>query len=334
MQNYKLLVLTDHTNHSIENSIYTFVKAMRQHPRCAKVDVASRGNPANASFFDLQQSETLFVSTAEDDFDFHTDGRSLFKNQYLAKTSDYDLIWMRMPPPMTKEFVDFIEQAFANQFVINAPKAVYETGSKAFLLNFAELCPPMQICQTVEDIIAFKSQFPIVLKPFRDFGGRGIVKVDGDEVSLGQKQISFEEFSQQLKPDGNNYLGVKFLQNVSEGDKRIVVVNGKILGAALRLPPKDSWICNVSAGGSSSWAKVDEAEVKIVETINRTFSKMGIVMYGVDTLMGDEGRRVLSEINTTSIGGLPQIASLNKEPIVEEAVDLIWNYFLNNPKLH
>jgi len=330
MQKFKLLVLTDHTNHSTENSVYTFVKIMRQHPRCTQVDVASRGNPANASFFNLEQSETLTVSTVEEDFAFHTDGRSMYKNQHTVRTTDYDLIWMRMPPPLTENFVRFIENTFADQFVFNAPKAVYETGSKAFLLNFAALCPPMQICQTVEDIIAFKSKFPIVLKPFRDFGGRGIVKIDGDDVSLGQKTLSFEEFAQQLQPDGNNYLGVKFLKNVGEGDKRIIVVNGKILGASLRLPPKDSWICNVSAGGSSNLAKVDEREREIVATINQRFSKMGIVMYGVDTLVGDEGERVLSEINTTSIGGLPQIAALNKEPVVEEAVHLIWDYFLAN----
>jgi len=83
-------------------------------------------------------------------------------------------------------------------------------------------------------------------------------------------------------------------------------------------------------GGSSNLAEVEAEERRIVEAINPILSKMGIVMYGLDTLVGDDGKRVLSEINTTSIGGLPQIAALKKLPLVEEAIDLIWSYFLKN----
>ena len=123
---------------------------------------------------------------------------------------------------------------------------------------------------------------------------------------------------------------VKYLKNVTQGDKRIIVVNGKIMGASLRLPPEGSWICNASMGGSSYAAEVDKDEENIISVINPVLSKMGIVMYGIDTLVNDERRRVLSEINTTSIGGLPQIAGFRKKPVVEEAIDLIWKYFLKH----
>ena len=75
---------------------------------------------------------------------------------------------------------------------------------------------------------------------------------------------------------------------------------------------------------------MDEDDEAIIEMINPVLSKMGIVMYGVDTLVGDDGRRVLSEINTTSIGGLPQIANFRREPLVDEAMDLIWQYFVKH----
>ena len=128
------------------------------------------------------------------------------------------------------------------------------------------------------------------------------------------------------------YLGVKFLSNVSQGDKRIVVVNGKVLGASLRLPAQDSWICNVAMGGSSNYAEIDEAERQIIQRINPTLSRLGLVMYGVDTLMGDEGKRILSEINATSIGGLPQIEALSGRPVVEETCELIWQYIIKKNK--
>ena len=98
------------------------------------------------------------------------------------------------------------------------------------------------------------------------------------------------------------------------------------MGASLRLPKEGSWICNVAMGGKDQFAEVDQDEKKIVEGINPTLSKMGIVMYGIDTLVDDNGKRILSEINTTSIGGLPQIAEQTGRPLVKKAVVLIWQY--------
>ena len=147
--------------------------------------------------------------------------------------------------------------------------------------------------------------------------------------------MSFTEFSKSLWKNDIEYLGVKYLKNVSEGDKRIVVVNGKIIGASLRLPANGSWLCNVAQGGRSVSAEVTEAERKIVERVNVFLSRMGIAMYGVDTLVDDDGRRVLSELNTTSIGGVPQIARQTGLPLVDETVDQIIEFIkekIDEPK--
>ena len=83
---------------------------------------------------------------------------------------------------------------------------------------------------------------------------------------------------------------------------------------------------------SSNDSYVSKEEVAIIEKIDPVLAKMGIVMYGVDTLVGDDGRRVLSEINTISIGGLPQIAQMEGKPLVKQATDLIWAYIINETK--
>jgi glutathione synthase len=326
MQKLKMLVLTDHKNHSVENSLYPLVKAMREHPRCEQLDVATRVNPLNAPFFKEMRSKNLFVSKADESFKFWEDGRSFKKNLRKESLLVYDVIWLRMPPPLNKDFLDFLINEFPSQFIINSPKGIFETGSKGFLLRFPNCCPPMKICRSAQDIIEFKSQFPIVLKPFREYGGRGIIRIDGNQVWDGNVEMTFDEFLSKNEDTEIEYLGVKFLKNVSEGDKRIVVVNGQIMGASLRLPPEDSWICNVAMGGSSGHAKVDDEEVSLVAEIDPVLSEMGIVMYGVDTLVDDNGKRVLSEINTTSIGGLPQIEKLEGKPLLREAADLIWKY--------
>nr|AWJ66326.1 glutathione synthetase [uncultured bacterium] len=332
MRQFKMLILTDHSNHSSENSLYLLAKAMRQHPRCQQVDVASRGIAQNDFFFKDQIVKPLFVTKVGEDFGYDAAGSFLKNGLRQAKIQDYDVIWLRMPPPLSSEFLHFLIQSYPDQLIINAPMGIYETGSKEFLANFPELCPPMKICRSIEDIVEFKKNFPIVLKPFREYGGKGIIRVEGDKVLEGSEETSFEDFKEQLKDSPLEYLGVKFLKNVSQGDKRIVVVAGEIMGASLRLPAKDSWMCNVAMGGTSTPAEVDKDEIAIVKRINPVLAEMGIIMYGVDTLMGDEGKRILSEINTTSIGGLPQIAAQTGKPLLERTADLMWDYIVTKTK--
>ncbi len=332
MKKYKLLVLTDHSNHSSENSLYALVQSMSKHPQCAQIDVATRGDAENHLFFEKKMSRNLLVSKVDESFAFSVDGQSFSKNRRQENVRTYDAIWLRMPPPLSNDFLMYLISEFPNQIIINNPIGIYKTGTKEFLTNFDDCCPPMAICKSVKDIDQFKKRFPIVLKPFRDYGGKGIVRIDGNTVWDGKEQKTYAQFVKQLAGKPINYLGVKFLKNVGEGDKRIIVVNGQILGASLRLPAKGSWICNVAQGGSSNIAEVEPAEIAIIRKIDPTLSKMGIVMYGVDTLVDDDGKRVLSEINTTSIGGLPQIAKMQNKPLVKQATDLIWEYIIDSEK--
>jgi glutathione synthase len=328
MKQFKMLVLTDHTNHSSENSLYELVLTMRIHSLCKQIDIATKGNDLNNDFFNNHNTEYLYASKVDEDFAFSPNGKAFKKNIQKVFIRNYDVIWLRMPPPLSAGFLNFLIQKFPMQLTINNAKGIQETGSKKFLTHFANCCPPMKICNSIQDILSFKNRFPIVLKPFREYGGKGIIKIDGANVWEGNTKMSLDFFLEKLKGTKIEYLGVKFLKNVSMGDKRIIVVNGKIMGASLRLPAKDSWICNVAMGGSSHYTEADEEEVEIVNRINPMLLKMGIVMYGVDTLVGDGNKRVLSEINTTSIGGLPQIARLVKKPLLEEAVNLICDYIV------
>ena len=80
-------------------------------------------------------------------------------------------------------------------------------------------------------------------------------------------------------------------------------------------------------GGRAIPTNITKEEQKMVDQINPVLTEMGIVMYGLDTLMGDNGKRVLSEINTTSIGGLPQMARDRQLPLVEQAIDHTFDFF-------
>ena len=320
-------MLTDHRGHSAENSLYALVQAMRQHPRCVQLEVATCGSAKNEAFFNGEDLTELWGTTVGADFAFHPEGTSYFHQERELSLADYDLVWHRMPPPLTSERRDLLLNAFPNAVQINHPAGIYETGSKGFLLNFPELCPPMQLCKSLEDIISLKSRFPIVLKPLREYGGRGLVRIDGDQVWEGKKTSNWSTFAAKLTEEPVEYLGVKYLQGVREGDKRIVVVNGEILGASLRLPADGSWLCNIAMGGSSQPAVVDEDEYQIIRSLNPRLAQLGIAMYGVDTLVDDSGTRRLSEINTTSVGGVPQMGQINGRAAAAVVVDLILDFY-------
>lgn len=323
----KLLVLTDHSTHFSENSIYALLREMQKNPRCERIDVASRGNDINRLFFEKMAVKSLYASQVHSNFDFTEDGRFFKKNLEKTGIRSYDAVLLRLPHPVAPGFWQFLATEYPNTLFVNAPKGIEITGSKAYMLNFPDLCPPLRRCKTLADIEAFRQQFPIVLKPLRSYAGLGIVKIDGEKVARAEGgELNWEAFARSLEGKPFDYLAAKFLKNVNQGDKRIVICNGEILGAALRLPAPGNWVCNVARGGKSSGAEADGNERTIIEKLNPVLAAHGIIFYGIDTLVNDEGQRVLSEINTLSIGGLPKIAEYSGRPVVRQAADLLWKY--------
>ena len=328
----KILALTDHFTHTKENSIYALLRKMIKHPAAEMVDVVSRGNPANRKFFQDFATNKLFATRVTEEYVYQTTGSQYINKTKIVKIEDYDAIVMRLPRPFEDDFLSYLESVFPDKPIINSPSVIIETSSKEYLLNFPELCPPMKLCKTPEDVRAFASKFPIVLKPLKSYGGKGIVKIENGWVYGESDPVNFKVFLLDLEEimEEENFLGMQYLENVTQGDKRIVVVNGEVLGASLRLPPENSWLCNVAQGGASEAAEIDADERLIVETLSPKLLEKGIVMFGADTLMGNDGKRVLSEVNTMSIGGLAQIEEQSGRPVLQSTVDLIFDYIENN----
>ncbi len=329
MKKYNCLVLTDHRGHSDQNSIYALVGALVQHQQCAQVHVASRANPQNNSFFELHQSATVQALRVEKGFGFDPSGQQFLADTHLVDVTTVDFIFMRLPRPISDQFLEYAVNTAPQAVFVNHPTGIIATSTKEFLLQFPELCPNMQLCRSKAEVRAFSEQFPIVLKPLREYGGKGIVKIMDGRVFLGTDgeevlETYLNSIEEVLEQEG--YLAMKFLKNVSQGDKRVLVVNGQILGASLRLPAPDSWLCNVAQGGQSVGTTVSPEEEVMVARLMPHLLSAGIVMFGMDTLTDDNGKRVLSEINTLSIGGFPQAAEQTGRPIVELAIDGIIQY--------
>ena len=327
-RSYSFLVLTDHRVHKLRNPIYSLLPVLRDHPDCVFVHIASRGNPANERFFTDKNNSELEVLEVQDEFGFDEKGEQFLHTGLVGNLDEYDCVLMRLPRPVETAFMAFLVDNAPNSVFINHPLGIEKTSNKSFLLNFPELCPPMELCFSVKDILDFATNFPIVLKPLKEYGGKGILKIAGDTLYEGDRQHNAFDFltKQASYIENQGYLGMKFMEEVTQGDKRILLVGRNIMGASLRLPPEGAWICNVAQGGTSVAAEVEPEEREIIDHIIPFLEKEGILIVGIDTLMGDKGKRVLSEINTLSVGGFFNVEEQSGKPIIKQSIQTIMNY--------
>lgn len=323
----KVLILTDHSGHSAENSVYALARAMVHHAEIASVDVASRGLRENADFFS-GDSSVLYASPVDSDFDFSEDGYYMQRRLRKVDSRGFDLVFMRLPRPLSDAQLIHIERVFAGCVIINKPSGIINTSSKAFLLNFPSSCPPMRLVSSVEEIMDFAENFPIVLKPLREYGGKGILKINGEKIDDGSTEYDTTQYLTSLKPviEKEGFLAMKFLKNVGEGDKRILVVGGEVLASSLRLPAENSWLCNVAQGGRSVPTEVTEEELQIVSMVAPRLQQEGVLIYGIDTLVNDDGKRVMSELNTLSVGGFPQSQKQTGRPVINKTLEIILSH--------
>lgn len=328
MITYNVLVLTDHSSHSDQNSIYAVLNEMLGHKQCKHIDVVSRGVDKNQGFFENNDASSIFGVRIDDNFSYTDDGLYYEKSLHKVDLQNYDIIFMRLPRPVSDKWLQWLEEIAKGAIIINNPLGIIKTSNKKYLLNFPDQCPDMKLCKSREDVVKASKKYPIVLKPLKEYGGKGIVRIKEDTVDTGDDIIDIKTYlasiENELTTDG--YLAMKYLKNVSKGDKRILVVGGQIMASSLRLPPEGSWLCNVSQGGQSVKSDVTPEEIEMVDAIAPKLLAEGILIFGADTLEDDEGKRILSEVNTLSIGGFPQAQEQSGKPIIKMTINKIFEY--------
>ena len=332
MSEYRLLVITDHHTHGKGESIYELLRTMADFPESKEIYLATRGNLDNNAFFTDFDVPTIYAKRVDEDLKYTKDGL-WYSNNELVVISDFDILFLRLDRPLTDEQLLRVERNYSDLLIINSPSGIIETGSKRFLLNFSDLCPEIAICHSIDDVERQLNRFPIVLKPIHGYGGVGLIRIENDCVFVEDKQFARKEgmelVDKYLQHSGS-MLSMRYLKNVTKGDKRVVVVGGEIQGATLRLPAKGSWLCNLKQGGSAAFADVDESEREIAKTISPFLRNQGVLIFGFDTLVDDNGKRRLSEINTLNVGGLLQAQEFSGIPVIKNSSKAIWDYIKEN----
>jgi glutathione synthase len=310
----RVLIVLDHRNLLSFGSTIAIAGTLNAVPG-VEVHVASVGVRENVHFFAAPSFGQLHTRIVDDPYEGTPERGRVRDDPYLSNAiSALATIEDRLP-------------------FINRPSGVVQSADKRMLAQFPSIVPGVKVCNSVDDVHAhLEGNRSIVLKPCIGTGGQGIVRVDRPgwirrrrglvmngnvKCKFGPRDDEFAVFTNEEV--GFPCLAVTYQPRVrSHGDKRVAVFDGHILGAVLRKPAPGTWIANKARGGLLETAEPDEDDIAIVTAVDPILKEMGVVFYGIDTLVDGKGSRVLSEINTTSPNGLLQIQEYSEPKVLED----------------
>ena len=220
----------------------------------------------------------------------------------LAK--DIDVVLMRQAPPFDLSYITachMLELISGETLVLNDPEGVRSSPEKILPLMFPDLMPPTLVSRDPAAIEDFRDRYKdIIVKPIYGHGGAGVFRLKQDDSNLDSLLELF--FSNSREP----VMVQAFLPAVSEGDKRIMLVDGKAVGALNRRPKSGQVRSNLVVGGTAEKSDLSEADKRICDAIGPELRQRGLVLTGIDVIGGR-----LTEINVTSPTGVQAIKKLS-----------------------
>jgi len=217
---------------------------------------------------------------------------------------DVDVVLMRQDPPFDLAYITathLLERIADKTLVVNDPAAVRNAPEKLFVLDYAEFMPPTMITRRLEDARAFHAEHgEVVVKPLYGNAGSAVFHVGRNDANLAALT---ELFGQVWREP---FMVQAFLPQVSEGDKRIVLIDGKAAGAVNRLPKKGEIRSNLAVGGSGAATTLTPREEEICAKLGPDLAARGLLFVGIDVIAGH-----LTEINVTSPTGIVAIDRFN-----------------------
>ncbi|WP_339710100.1 glutathione synthase [uncultured Sphingosinicella sp.] len=245
------------------------------------------------------------------------DHYTLGEARNLDLGSDVDVVLMRQDPPFDIGYITathLLEMLDGETLVVNNPREVRNAPEKLFVTQFADLMPPTLITRRLEEVMAFRKKHgAIVVKPLHGNAGAAVFKLGEDDGNL---PALVELFSNVWREP---FMVQRFLPKVSDGDKRIVLVDGEIAGAINRLPKAGEIRSNLAAGGNAAKTQLTAREEEICARLGPELKRRGLLFVGIDVIDGN-----LTEINVTSPTGIVAIDRFNGT----DTPGMIWDAIL------
>ena len=225
----------------------------------------------------------------------------IIKNQKL-NLAKCRFILIRQDPPFNLEYISatYILDAIKDKVkILNNPSSIRNISEKLYSVKYQKYMPPTIFSQNINEIKKFfNTHKKVILKPVNSFSGNNIHLLSKFNLKLVKKIIKKHD----------HIMCQKFLPNISKGDKRVFIINGKVFGAISRVPKKGSFLSNLSKGAKPINANLTVLEKKISKLIARDLKKEKIFFAGIDFI--DE--KLNGDINVTSPTGLKTLYDLSK----------------------
>ena len=214
--------------------------------------------------------------------------------------ADWDVVWLRQDPPFDMGYITtthLLEHLSPRTLVVNDPFWVRNSPEKLLVLRFPDLHPPTCVARDLATLRAFKHRHgDIILKPLYGNGGAGVFRLDPNDRNLSALHELFTSMSREP------LIAQKFLPEVTQGDKRIILVDGEAAGAINRVPQAGETRSNMHVGGRPERAALTDRDREICARIGPVLKEKGQVFVGIDVIGG-----WLTEINVTSPTGIQEL---------------------------
>jgi len=216
-------------------------------------------------------------------------------NTQSMPLADLDVILMRKDPPFDMEYIYstyLLEQAqAAGVLVVNNPQSLRDANEKLYTAWFPQCCPPTLVTRKAELIRDFQKQHKdIILKPLDGMGGASIFRVKSDDPNTSVIIETLTEHGHK------SVMAQKFIPEIADGDKRILMINGEPVPYALaRIPAQGETRGNLAAGGRAEGRALTEHDRWICQQVGPTLREKGLLFVGLDVI-----GNYLTEINVTS----------------------------------
>jgi len=228
---------------------------------------------------------------------------------------DVDVVLMRQDPPFDVGYITathILERLKGRTLVVNDPASVRNAPEKVYVLDFEQFMPPTLVTRSLDEVKRFHATHgAIVVKPLHGNGGKAVFLIGEDGANLS---ALVELFGQIWREP---FMVQPFLPEVSEGDKRIVLVDGKVAGAINRKPGEGEFRSNLAVGGYAESAVLTVREQEICDAMGPQLKQRGLVFVGIDVI----GGKWLTEINVTSPTGIVAIGAFNNSDVA----GMIWD---------
>jgi glutathione synthase len=233
---------------------------------------------------------------------------------FVYDLSAADVVLMRQDPPFDMAYITathILERIHPKTLVVNDPGEVRNAPEKLFVTQFADFIPPTLITSDRAEIAEFRQQHKdIILKPLYGNGGAGVFRVRADDENLGALLEMFTQFYREP------IIVQRYLPEVRQGDKRIILVDGEFAGAINRVPAMGEARSNMHVGGRPEPTELSPREHEICAAIAPELKRRGLIFTGIDVIGG-----YMTEINVTSPTGIHEVKRFGGADIAA----LVWN---------